>query len=188
MSPAAAKGAAARSSSRSSAGRAPAPKRPQLRVVRQPRPAPNRRVLGLLGSVAVLLIFGSLLALTVLHTLLVQGQLRIDRLTRDLQAEQERAVELRVQVADLEAPTRILAEAGRLGMVVPLDRGWLVPVEPGDPDAPLPPPGLDPFAPASPDDPRIEEPELVDDTPAGPPPVDDRAPDPADPATEGGEG
>ena len=184
MSPAAAKGAAARSSSRSATGRAPAPKRPQLRVVRQPRPAPTRRVLGLLGSVAVLLIFGSLLALAVLHTLLVQGQLRIDQLTRDLQAEQERAVELRVQVADLEAPTRVLAEAGRLGMVVPIDRGWLVPVEPGDPDAPLPPPGPDPFAPASPDDPRIEEPELVDDTPAGPPPVDDRAPQP----TDGGEG
>ena len=121
------------------------PQRPQRRVVRSSRPKPSRRVVGILGTLAVLLVFGSLLALAVLHTLLVQNQLRLDRLGAEIEAEQDRAVELRLEVARLAAPERILAEAARLGMVVPDARGWLVPVEPGDPDAPLPPPGPDPF-------------------------------------------
>jgi cell division protein FtsL len=120
--------------------------RPPLRVVRSPRPAPSRRALGLLGAVATLLVFTSLLGLAALHAVLVQGQLQADRLADALQAEQQRAVELRLRVAELESPTRVLREANRLGMVVPIERGWLVPVQPGDPEAPIPAPGPDPFA------------------------------------------
>lgn len=105
----------------------PAPRRraaPDLKVVPKPRrrlrPGPTVVLGGLLA-------FGIAFALVVAQALLVQGQQRLD----DLQAETEAAVrqqqELRLQVAQLESPARIVEAATRLGMVPPERITYLTP-------------------------------------------------------------
>jgi cell division protein FtsL len=84
--------------------------------------------------VRALLVFGglvlvaSLFALAAFHAMLATGQAKIDHLeTRvgDAQAQYER---LRLQVAELEAPERIVREAQeRLGMVPPPGVTYLTP-------------------------------------------------------------
>lgn len=114
--------------------RSAAQERPALQVVtpvRRPR-------LRLLGALACLLLFGALLGLAVFHSVLVQGQLGLDRLDEQIQQEQETQRELRRQVAELTSPERILAEAATRGMVPPDRREYLPAVVPGQV---VPPPG-----------------------------------------------
>lgn len=113
---------------------APAPqRRPQpqerpnhLRVV-----APAERVRRRLTPAAVFVltavVFAVLLAVAVAHTLLVSGQVRLDELDAQLSSEQARYQELRKDVAELEAPTRIVGAAHELGMVTPDDLLYLQP-------------------------------------------------------------
>ena len=95
--------------------RRPAPR--HLRVVERDRSRrlPSPAVLTVLGA-AVL--FAMLFALAAFHTVLVSGQERLDRLETRVAEQQDRYQRLRLSVAQLESPQRIVAEAaGRLGMV-----------------------------------------------------------------------
>ncbi len=97
-------------------------RRPPLRVVdrRERSPRTRRRRAAAVVVLATLLLFGALFGMAVFQTILVQGQARLDRLDQRIAAEQQRLEGLRVDVAALEAPDRIVAEAERrLGMVPP---------------------------------------------------------------------
>lgn len=100
-----------------------------LRVV-----APAERVRrGLTPAVAVLLtafLFATLLAVAIAHTVLVQGQVNLDRLDAELTAEQALYQELRKDVAELESPPRIVEAAQAQGMVTPDDLVYLQPAAP----------------------------------------------------------
>lgn len=117
---------------------APAPARPDLRVV--PDPAPRRRRVRrarLLAWGAALTVVASLFGVAAFQAELVSGQVRLDGLERDVAASQARYQELRLEVARLEAPERIVAEAQhRLGMVVPTGITYLSPA--GVLDGPVP--------------------------------------------------
>ena len=90
--------------------------------------------------------FVSLLFIAGFHSLLVSGQHDVDAIRDRLTAGREQAQMLRMEVARLETPRRILDVArGRLGMVPPPSRIYLEPVVPGDPVQMVPPPGDDPF-------------------------------------------
>jgi cell division protein FtsL len=117
--------------------------------------APTERVRRrLTPATAVLLtaaLFATLLAVAVAHTVLVQGQVRLDELDAQLATEQSRYQELRKEVAELESPDRIVAAAQEQGMVPPADLQYLQPAAPdasavgpvtGDDDEP----GTDPAA------------------------------------------
>ncbi len=76
------------------------------------------------------LIFVALVAVAVWQTLLVQGQLRLDDLDAKLAVEQSEYQQLRLQVADLESPARIVDTAKNdLGMVSPADLVYLAPAD-----------------------------------------------------------
>ncbi len=60
------------------------------------------------------------LALVTLHVLIAENQFRLDQLQQQASAQQERYEKLRLQVAELEAPARIVSAAeGPLGMRQP---------------------------------------------------------------------
>ncbi len=69
--------------------------------------------------------------LAAFHSVLVQGQLHLDRIDQRIAAEQQRQTELRLQVAQLGAPQRVIVAAGDLGMVTPDNRVYLAAVVPG---------------------------------------------------------
>ncbi len=77
------------------------------------------------------LVFGSMLGLAAFHSVLVQGQLHLDQLDTQITQEQERETQLRLQVAQLGAPARIIVAAQDQGMVPPDDRKFLASVVPG---------------------------------------------------------
>ncbi|MGZ4694954.1 MAG: septum formation initiator family protein, partial [Acidimicrobiales bacterium] len=134
MSPAQAAAAArpsTRSSGASAPARAPGPRRPKIVPVREVE-APTGRVarlvgslnlgnqLGRIGTLTAVALFVSVFGVVIFQTLIVQGQARLDNLNARAASEQERSRELHQQVADLEAPARIVEAArNRLGMVPP---------------------------------------------------------------------
>lgn len=99
-----------------------APRRPALEIV----PAPRRR-LGVLGMLVLGVVFVAALALVAFHAVLVQRQLRLDQLDQQVAEEEARYQKLRLAVAEMEAPDRIVAEASRLGLVTPPAVVYLVP-------------------------------------------------------------
>jgi cell division protein FtsL len=83
------------------------------------------------GVVLTVLLFVALFGVAVSHTLLIESQIELDALDQQVAAEQARYEALRVDVAELESPDRIMAEAREaLGMVSPDDVVWLTPDEP----------------------------------------------------------
>jgi hypothetical protein len=92
--------------------------------------------------ILTVLLFAALFCVAVSHALLIGGQARVDDLDQQVAAEQARYAELRRDVAELEAPQRILSEAtDKLGMVPGGDPVWLSPDEPApDDDVPDDPP------------------------------------------------
>jgi cell division protein FtsL len=65
------------------------------------------------------------------HVLLTQGQFRLARLQSRADDEEARYVRLRLEVAGLESPARIVAAAQeRLGMVAPSSLTYLTPEAP----------------------------------------------------------
>jgi cell division protein FtsL len=97
-----------------------------LEVVRK-RP-PNRfRLTPKTGVSLTVLLFGGLFGVAVSHALLIEGQLRLDRLDQQVSQEQARYERLRLDVAELESPERILTDAQEMGMVPPQDVTWLTP-------------------------------------------------------------
>lgn len=109
-----------------------APKRPPLRVVQpgERTAADQRRRTRRWAVCTVLLVACGLFGLVVSHVLLTQNQFRLERLQRQAAAEQARFERLRLQVAELESPGRIVAAAQeRLGMVSPPSVKYLTPAK-----------------------------------------------------------
>ena len=101
---------------------APAPRRPHLRVVPPPakpslRPAIRRRRTGAVLAVAMVVVFGSLMASALFHGLLVSGQSNLDRLDQQIQDEKTALAQDKLDLAYLQSPARIEDEASKLGMV-----------------------------------------------------------------------
>ncbi|TVR25306.1 MAG: hypothetical protein EA389_09045 [Ilumatobacter sp.] len=84
---------------------------PKLTVV----PA-RRRAAGFVATLSFLIV-GLMLGAAVLHTMLAERQMHIDRLERSVAAAEDRFDVLRRQRAELRSPTRLATEARNLGMV-----------------------------------------------------------------------
>jgi len=105
---------------------------PEVRTRRKPTPrrrrqgpAPDRHLRLALLTTAVLTV-GTIFGAAAFHVLLVQSQFRLDRLKDAAATEQQRYEHLRLEVARLSAPERIVATAAeRLGMVVPPQVAYL---------------------------------------------------------------
>ncbi|HMC41470.1 MAG TPA: hypothetical protein VKI20_00565 [Acidimicrobiales bacterium] len=129
--------AAAARSAAAPARPGPAPaRRPPLRIVgpRELGPRARRRRARALTTAIGALVSALLFGLVVFHVLIAQSQLQLGRLeTRALDA-QARYDRLRLQVAQLSSPGRIVASAQeRLGMVPPPGITYLSPVGPANP-------------------------------------------------------
>ena len=115
-------------------GRAP------LRVVEGPavRRPRDRRLFALVGGG---LLFAAVLAGNVaVQAQTTQGQFELERLRAEARARQARYQQLRLRVAELEAPERIVERAGEMGMVEPGKVTYLTPTAktsagPAGPDA-----------------------------------------------------
>ncbi len=119
-------------------------RRRHLRLVReQARRRANGRRLLVSAGIALLGVF--CLGLVTLHVLIAENQFTLDRLTQTAATEQASYEKLRLQVAQLEAPARIVEDAegklslGQPGSVIYLpatnpratDGGGTAPVSPG---------------------------------------------------------
>jgi len=101
----------------------PAPsQRRHLRVVPDREHARRRRLTRAATAALGLAVAAGLMAIVALHVLLAQGQVNVDRLEKRVAVQEQRQQQLRLDVAALEAPQRVVAVAGeRLGMV-PVDQ------------------------------------------------------------------
>lgn len=112
---------------------APAPARkprPPLRVVtpEETRRVDRRKRARLRIAVGVFVVVGGLFGLVASHVVLTQGQFRLQQLEKKAAESQARYERLRLQVAELESPERIVAAAQeRLGMVPPPGVKYLSP-------------------------------------------------------------
>ncbi len=100
----------------------------QSRVRGGPRqgPAPDRPLRLALVTTGVLTV-GTIFGAAVFHVLLIQSEFRLDKINREAAKEQVRYEKLRLDVAQLSAPERIVATAQqRLGMVVPPQVAYLM--------------------------------------------------------------
>jgi cell division protein FtsL len=98
---------------------------PELRVV--PDPAPRARLV-VATVVGISVLFAVLFGLVLFHTLLVQNQQRLDRIDAQVREQQAVYQRNRLEVAQLEAPSRIVdAATQRLHMVPPPGTSYLVP-------------------------------------------------------------
>ena len=98
---------------------------PHLRLV-DPREARERHIRRLLTGALLALTCAGLFAIVALRVLLAQGQVEVDRLEESIEAAQAVQQDLRLAVAELEAPAQIVAAARqRLGMVTPVSVTYL---------------------------------------------------------------
>lgn len=103
------------------------PPKPDLRVVDE-RDHGRRLGIGAITTLVIGAVFTVLFGLVVFHTILVQNQQRLDKLDEGVRTEQARYQQLRLQVAQLEAPQRIVDVATqKLGMVPPDTTTYLTP-------------------------------------------------------------
>ncbi len=114
------------------------PRRAPLRVVDVAAQRRARRVRRLLWCFAATIV-GSLIAAVGFHVFVAQGQLEIDHLEREVGELQHRYEQLRLEVATLASPERIVTRAGELCMVASTEPPITMEV-PGDPAATAPPP------------------------------------------------
>ena len=113
--------------------RAPVAPPPHLRLV-EPREAQRRRRARVATSILVVLTFSGLFAIVALRVVLAQGQVEVDRLEASIEEAQAVQQDLRLAVAELEAPAQIVASARqRLGMVTPVTVTYLTPPPPAAP-------------------------------------------------------
>jgi hypothetical protein len=116
-------------------GPAPRPRRRPGRHLRPVARPTRRRSPAVPVLVGAGIVISALFALAVMHALLIGGQIRLDGMQREVAAEAEEIRRLRLRVAELEAPDRVLDVARRrLGMVQPGEVGYLAPagVDTGD--------------------------------------------------------
>ncbi|HEY4378096.1 MAG TPA: hypothetical protein VGM93_13100 [Acidimicrobiales bacterium] len=98
--------------------------RPDLRVVGPPR---ARARTGPIVALALVVVFASLLASAVLHSVLVSDQQRLDHLNEQISAQQLSVQQERLTVARYQSPAHIVRAAVALHMVVPRSTNWLQP-------------------------------------------------------------
>ena len=98
--------------------RAPAPRRPPLRVV-APRRRPPRTARRSGVGLAVAIVLVTLLAVAGAQAYLVQGQVHLAHLQQQLDNAQGRQRDLEAQVARLEDPSAVVGAAQQQGMSVP---------------------------------------------------------------------
>ena len=111
------------------------PARPKLRLVGVDEPR-SRRVTRLVTGALVVAVFAGLFAIVAVRVVLAQGQAEIDRLSQSIEAQQAVGQDLRLTVAELEAPAQIVAAARqRLGMATPAAVTYLTPPPPIAPAA-----------------------------------------------------
>ena len=111
----------------------PADTRPSLQVVDPAyrSPAARRARARVMGLLVVIVVAAALFGLVTSHVALTQGQYRLEDMRNTAEVEQARYERLRLQVAELESPGRIVAAAQeRLGMVPPPGITYLSPVGP----------------------------------------------------------
>ena len=112
--------------------------KPELRVV--PAAAAPRTRVFVFTAIGVSVLFAILFGLVLFHTLLVQNQQRLDHIDAEVREQQAVYQRNRLEVAQLEAPARIVDVATRrLHMVPPPGTSYLVPsgttaAAVGDPD------------------------------------------------------
>ncbi len=87
----------------------------------------RRRLTPATGVLLTVGLFVTLFLVAIAHTVLVQGQIRLDGLDAQLTTEQARYQELRTEVAEMESPARVVSAAEALGMVAPQDLVYLQP-------------------------------------------------------------
>lgn len=117
-----------------------APARPDLRVVREGerREADRARLVRQLVAAGAIIAALCLFGVVVFHVQLTQNQFRLDKLQEESLERQAEYDRLRLEVAELESPDRVIAAAQALGMVSPPKVTYLAPTieEPGDTDTP----------------------------------------------------
>ena len=97
----------------------------------------SRRLTRLVTAMLVVAVFAGLFAIVAVRVVLAQGQAEIDRLSQSIEAQQAVRQDLRLMVAELEAPAQIVASARqRLGMVTPAAVTYLTPPPAAVPTAP----------------------------------------------------
>jgi cell division protein FtsL len=114
------------------------PQRPPLRVVGPGEKAArdHRSRARLVAVSTVLLVAVALFGVVVAHVVLTQNQFRLEKLQRQAAEQQARYERLRLQVAEMESPERIVAAAQeRLGMVSPPTVKYLTPAKAAAPPA-----------------------------------------------------
>jgi hypothetical protein len=105
-----------------------------LRVVR-PRQRPART--GPVVAVALVVVFTSLLASAVFHSVLVSGQGKLDDLQGRVARARQDVAQERLALAEAQSPDKLAVAAQKLGLVVPQKQTWLA--TPG-PNGTTPPP------------------------------------------------
>lgn len=119
--------------------RAPAPapaRRDHLRVVRSepaPRRRPTRGLTPAVLAVSVLVVFGSLMAASIFHGLLVGGQAHLNEVEAEIEAKEAKLAREDLELAELQAPASILARAEQLGMEPADEQTWISPGSDADP-------------------------------------------------------
>jgi hypothetical protein len=84
-------------------------------------------------AVAMVLVFGSLMASAMFHGLLVSGQSDLDQLDTQIQLEKTALAQEKLELANLQSPARIAEEARKLGMVPADQQHWVTPGSTDDP-------------------------------------------------------
>lgn len=124
----------------------PAP--PDLRLVPAPR---TRTRVRMVLTLSTILVFGVMLLAAAVHTTIVSGQRELDQVDQRIAETSRQNQSLRLEVAELESPARIVEAATAEGMVVPEDVTWLAPQAGAATD-----PGADPAA-TDPAGPEVED-------------------------------
>jgi len=127
--------------SRSREGYAPPVRRPEarprLRAVPPLRPSPRA---GLLACAVILMVFGLLLGAVMVNSKLITGQQDLDRIDKAITKADAVHDRLRLKVAQLESPERIVEAAKGQGMIPAAQTIWVVPVVPDNPPVTSPTP------------------------------------------------
>ncbi len=130
------------------AERAPETARRTLRSADEPRgrwaglatSVRSGNVLGRIGTLTAVALFVAVFGVVVFQALLVQGQARLDHLNNQIAQQQAESKQLRLKVAQLDSPERIVNRAAQLGMIDPGDVVYLAPSTDDDARAALTPP------------------------------------------------